>query len=152
MAISSSELGWRGLPRAVACWVQNRFPLPPPAAVNGFCAVGSTTAVLCEMAVLPSWPVMPLVGVSGVFAAITALLSASISERSRAFSSCSATCLRAPSLMCPTSTLLIASQNVTQSVCFSGIFSLTTFGSVSLTCQMLLVPVAMPGLVHVEQR
>ena len=88
---------------------------------------------------------MPFVGVSGALVASTALLRASISERIRALSCCSVACFRAPSFMWLTSTFLIASQNVVQSVCFSGTLSLTTSGSASLTCQMLLVLVAIPA-------
>ena len=94
---------------------------------------------------MPSWLLMPLVSVSGVLAAKTAFLSASISACNRALSCCSATCFLAPSLMCPMSTPLIALQNVVQSVWFSGTFSLTTSGSASLTCHMLLVPDAIPA-------
>lgn len=49
---------------------------------NEFAAIGIVEGASCDMVVLLSWPLMPLVGVSGAFVASTALLSTSISAHS----------------------------------------------------------------------
>ena len=132
LILSSRGCCWAGFGWAANTgWgvgVANRFPWPPALPTKGLALIGNG----CEMVVLFRWLWIGLVGELSI-AVLSAVHCSRRLSCTWTFSSLAVSSLYlcTPSLMCPSSTALIAFVNVAQSAWFLGIFSCKTPGRLS---------------------